>query len=686
MSESNTRFGAIDDGFSRTVSNLEKRLDGFAQSVGNVSAQTSVLPKAIAALGARLVAIAGSVAAAAVGIKTFAKALDFQDKLDNLKAQTGASRQSLIRLQRAFDLTGTSADKVAPAINKVQEVIAKAGEGSPKAVEQLAALKLSFDELKNLSPAQQLEAVFEAIGSIPGPAQRAEEAMAFFSTRLGRELLPLIRDFDGAMAKSNATLGSFPDIVEKYGPAMSRFKGAVDALKQMPTAFAYSVVAPMSNLLGALAQRFSTFDIAAFGERIGITLNNALVQMLIWAENVTFLLGGIWEGLGALNLGPTLQGALNHIATFVELAKRLVGTIYTNLRDADYAEIGRRIGAAIAYGLEPLKELDTNPAAALTNFYARLDEQTIQFGANLSKVVAESLSQGVAMSRAFEDFLDSEQVKGIGERIANGIYFAILNFPKWNEAMSSPVNAFKMMWGASQESNTNVLKDALIRAFELANSRYVDLFTQPAKLAAGLFGQWLTDAFLGFLKTFADAWSNTNGTIIEKFRAAYDAVTESTGKKMVGASETASNNTKQAGEHLASGAQQLKDGSAEAAKNIKDAKMDVTGSGGIAPALDANANALNQTADKTQTASGQITTAFDNVAKSGTATGKSVQDAGSSFNKQAVDAGRTFASDVSKAMRGLTDSMRGFATESTLRAVLGEMQHLSRRLPQPVLV
>jgi hypothetical protein len=686
MAESVTRFLGEDASLGKTIQNLEGRLDGFGTAAASVGTATGALPAKFAAVAAGVVAFAAGVAGAIVSIKTFGTALDFIEKLDNLKAATGASAAELVLLQRAFDLTGSSADKVGPAINKVQEMIAKAGEGAPKAVEKLNLLGLSFGELKNLSPAEQMEKVMKAIAAIPDPAERARAAMAIFGTQLGRELLPLIKDFDGEMTKAAATLGSLPRIIETYGPAMSIFSNAIDALKKKPEEFAGGVVGPMSTLLGNLAQRFAEFDASGFGERIGIALNSALVEMLIWSENVTRLLGGVWDGLSALNLGPILGGAFAQISAFVGLAREQVATIYERLRDADYQEIGRRIGSAISYGLEPLKELDTNPAAALNNFYDRLDEQTVQFGANLAKVIADSLRMGVTQARAFDAFLDGEQVKQIGDRIANGIYFAILNFPKWNEAMSSPVNAFKMMWGASQESNTQVLKNALINAFELANSRFLDLFTNPAKLAAGLFGTALRDAFLSFIKVFTDTWTNTNGTIIEKFRAAYNAVLENTGKTMIGATETAATNTKQAGENLATGGKQLEESSARAKDNISQAKAEVTGPGGIAPALDANANALNQTADKTQSASGTIVTAFEGVATSGNTFKTATDGAGQSFAKQADAAGRALESGVRNAMKALTDSVRGFATENTLQRVLGEMQNLNRKLPQPILI
>lgn len=685
MAESVTRFLGQDESLGSTIQGLEKRLDGFGQSLVNIEKNTSMLPQMFARSAAAVAGFASSVAGTIVSIKTFTTALDFIERLNNLKSATGATRSELIKLQRAFSLTGSSADKVGPAINKVQDVITKAGENSPKAVEKLNLLKLTFEDLKDLSPAEQMEKVMKSIAALPTPAEQARAAMAIFGNELGRELLPLIKDFDGEVAKAVATLGSLPRIVQTYGPAMTQFANAIDALKKKPEEFAVGVVGPMSALLGSLAQRFATFDASGFGERIGITLNNTLREMLIWSENVYRLLGGIWNGLGSLNLGPVLQGALQQIGNLVSAATDQVGTIYNSLRDSDFSAIGQKLGAAISYGLEPLKMLNTDPSAAMDNFFLRMQEQTVNLGATLRQTVIDSLDQGARQAKAFDEVL-AQKASGIGDRIVNGIYFSILNFPRWAEAFSSPVKAFELVWGASSNQSASVFRKAMIDAMTLFGSDMYKLFENPIALIAKLLATSLTREFYGFINTFQSTWESTNGSIIQKFKAAYDAVIDSTGRGLVGASETAANNTKQAGDNLSKGANDVLTSTAQARDNLAQAKADVTGTGGISPSLDANANALNQTAQNTQQASSSITTAFDGVAKSGQNFNTSTDRAADYFSSQVSRAGAAISNDVRSVMSGLTDAMRGFATEATLKQVVTELQTLNRNLPQPVLV
>jgi len=686
MAESVTRFLGEDASLGATIQKLEGRLDGFGTQLTNVGNATNGWPAAFTKAAIGIATLAAGIAGAVIGINTFQTALDFVEKLERLKDQTGAAGNELLLFQRALEISGGSANNVAPIFNKLQDAISKAGDDSPKATAALGLLNMTFRDLQGLSPGEQVAKVMNALAAIPDPADRARAAIAIFGSTLAKDVLPMARDFDGVMNKAKESLGSLPDIINNFGPSLDNFKTNMDLLKKIPENFAIGVVAPMSTLLGNLAGKFAQFDAAGLGLAIGTALNNVLVEIALWVENVSNLLGGIWNGLGTLNLGPILQGAFNTFIEFVDSAKTLVGTIYESLRDADFTSIGQRLGEAIAYGLEPLKELNTNPAAALDGFFTRLDEQTVQFGANLSTVIVEALRAGVEQANAFENFLNSEQVAGIGERLANGLYFALLNFPKWNEAMSSPVNAFKMMWGASQEQNSNVLKEALINAFKMANSRYVDLFTNPAKLASGMLGQFLSDAFLSFLKTFSSAWENTNGTIIQKFKAAYDAVTENAGQKMIGDTDTASQNITKGADALTQGSDNLKNASQTAKDNIAAAKVDVTGSGGISPALDANADALNETANKTQTASSDITTAFNGVATSGNDFKSSTSNAGDAFYSRVTAAGRALEQNLSNAMKQLTDSARGFATEATLRQAVDELRLIKEKVGNPVLV
>ena len=711
MAESVTRFLGEDASLGKTIQNLEGRLDGFGTAAASVGTATGALPAQFAAVAAGVVAFAAGVAGAIVSINTFGTALDFVEKLNNLKAATGASAAELVLLQRAFDLTGSSADKVGPAINKVQEVIAKAAEGSPKAVEKLNLLGLSFDQLKNLSPAEQMERVMKAIDAIPDPAERARAAMAIFGTQLGRELLPLIKDFDGELAKAAATLGSLPRIIDEYGPAIGRFGNAIDALKQKPTEFASGVVGPMSILLGELANRFATFDAAALGERIGIALNKALVEMLIWSENVYLLLGGVWDGLGDTNLGPVLTNALASFGRFVEAAKARVSEIYLSLRDADFTQLGNNIATAIKGAL-------ADPAQFFEAWWDYMNLKGQEFANLLASLVETSLRTN---KLTVDALVDSGFVEQLSDLIYNGVVAAgTKGFEKWAELMKLPVDVLDGLMQAMFLQNGNKLQETLTTAFKGSLKDFAEALNPMGWIGnmftrvAADFGESLDDRLYKTFTTFKSGWDETTAPAIDKFWGGWSAEGERASKAfgeglapagqslvdsftIVGEraefasvklfdTQTASEQAASSFAKLAESAETVPQQAKLFADNINTAKLDVTAPGGISPALDANAQTLNATADKTQTASGTIVTAFEGVATSGNTFKTATDGAGQSFAKQADAAGRALESGVRNAMKALTDSVRGFATETTLQRVLGEMQNLNRKLPQSALV
>jgi hypothetical protein len=711
MAESVTRFLGEDASLGSTISNLEGRLDGFGQSVDGVGEQTGMLPAAFSKAAIAVAAFVASVAGAAVGIKTFTTALDFIEKLDNLEAATGASGEALIKLQRAFDLTGSSADKVGPALNKVQEMIAKAADGSPKAVEKLGLLGISLDELRNLSPDKQLEAVMKAIDGLPTPAEKARAAMAIFGTTLGRELMPLITDFDVEMAKALETLGSFPRIVETYGPAMSRFGDAIDALKKKPEEFSVGVVGPMSAILGNLATQFAKFDASGLGEAIGIQLNKTLREMLIWAENVYLLLGSIWNGLGDMAIGPVLTDALGSFGRFVEAAKARVSEIYLSLRDADFTQLGNNIATAIKGSL-------ADPAQFFEAWWDYMNLKGQEFGNFLGSVVETSLRTN---QLTVEAFVESGFVEKMSDLIYNGLVATgTKGFEKWAELMKFPVDVLDGLMQAMFLQNGNKLQETLTTAFKGSLKEFAEALNPMGWVGnlfnrvAGDFGSSLGSNINKSVVTFGEGWSATAGPLVDKFwggwRAEGDRASKEFGAGLAPAAQSlidAGNiigeraeftriklfDTKAASEEAAASFAKLAE-SAETvpqqaklfADNINTAKLDVTAPGGISPALDANANALNDTANKTQSASGTIVTAFDGVAKSGQNFTSTTDKAGQSFNSQVAAAGKSFAADVKSAMGGLTDAVRGFATESTLRSVIEELRAIKDKVGNPVLV
>lgn len=711
MAESVTRFLGEDASLGSTIQNLEGRLDGFGQSAAGVGAVTGELPTKFAAAAVAIATLAAGIAGAVVSINTFKTALNFVEKLDNLKAQTGATRDQLVLLQRAFDLTGSSADKVGPAMNKVQEMIAKAGDNSPKAVEKLGLLGLTFEELNRLSPAQQFEKVMEAIDAIPNPADKARAAMAVFGNSLGREILPLINDFDGGLAAAAKTLGSLPDVIKTYGPAMSMFGDAVDALKKKPEEFAVGVVGPMSTLLGNLAQKFAEFDAAGLGEAIGKSLNNALIDMLTWVERGYKVLQGVWEGLEP-GLRPILKSLETAWSTFIDSLAPYVQKISSFFDNIDYQAIGRKIGEQFTYALDVARGIFEDPSKIFSLYGKYLD---FTFRKAADDFVSFFVTAAEAIGRALLGVLSQDFWGSIAKIFAGAVILGIAQINlKFLEMIESVMRTFTGIWNAVTGEGVASFARRLFEMIKNFGSDFVSVLTNPI----GFFTGKLASALIGSSKSGADAFAanydKAAGGIISKAKAGLEgmstsatqtmgegfkgataaltkgvgeAVTKTEGfKSNIFGSAEAGQRLKQSTDQLAMNGASLRTSAEGAATAIGKAKGDVkaavdltTGPGGIAAAT-------KEAASATQKSSSSITTAYGGVAKSGQDFTSATSKSGRDFTKAAADAGVQFSKNVQFSLKALTDSMRGFATETTLREAVSQLREIKDVLNRPVLV
>lgn len=136
---------------------------------------------------------------------------------------------------------------------------------------------------------------------------------------------------------------------------------------------------------------------------------------------------------------------------------------------------------------------------------------------------------------------------------------------------------------------------------------------------------------------------------------------------------------------VAEGIKSASTASGSFATNISKAKTDVraavdltTGPGGIA-------TATKEAASATQKSSSSITTAYGGVAKSGQDFTAATSKSGRDFTKAAADAGKQFTQQVQFSLKALTDSMRGFATENTLRQAVDALNDIKDKIDRPVL-
>ncbi|XAM00056.1 hypothetical protein OT109_01460 [Phycisphaeraceae bacterium D3-23] len=143
-------------GLERSLRNVAKRIQRFGSSINRVGLR-------VAALGTALTA------PFLIATKVFAST---GDALDKMARRTGFTVEALSELDFAAQQSGTSLAALQTGIRQLQKNIIDLGRGLATQRNAFDAMGLTFEQLKDLSPEQQFEAVAAAIGRIEDPTER----------------------------------------------------------------------------------------------------------------------------------------------------------------------------------------------------------------------------------------------------------------------------------------------------------------------------------------------------------------------------------------------------------------------------------------------------------------------------------------------------------------------------------
>jgi hypothetical protein len=329
MAEGNAitvKIGAETDGIEkgiRDIQNSLKNLDsgaqnaskGFDLSFGKIGIAAGV---AGAAVKAGMMAVEAATAAARAVVDGFGDAIDLGGKLNDLSTATGDTAGNLLLMQRAFDNAGAGADKVGPAIAKMQKSIQDASEGSKEAVDSLAMMGLTAADLEGKLPSEQMAILAKGIQGIDDPTQRAAAAMGVFG-RSGAQLLPLLINLDGELATASNQLGSLPGIMDRSNAAFDTLSDNLGVLGTKARDFAAGFIEEALPALNAFTTALTGVDAAGWGQKL-------MDQVMSVAD---FLLGAFKapmpaiEAIGsALETGVKIAGN-NYLNSLVNAGKFL---------------------------------------------------------------------------------------------------------------------------------------------------------------------------------------------------------------------------------------------------------------------------------------------------------------------------------------------------------------------------
>ena len=200
-------------GSTKAISKTAKGMSKFKGVVASASGPLAGAAAAAATFAAAIGVAVGATAAAAAGVYNLAKAnSDLIDKLQNGAALAGLSVTDYTALGAALDATGSSSDKLAPAMGKMIDAMQKAREGSVEGVRAFGNLGVEvLDSAGNLRNAGDVARdVAAGLAGLSNDTDRSAAAQAVFGKRnaeVGLKLagsIPLLEEF-GAVAEKMIT-------------------------------------------------------------------------------------------------------------------------------------------------------------------------------------------------------------------------------------------------------------------------------------------------------------------------------------------------------------------------------------------------------------------------------------------------------------------------------------------------
>ena len=258
MSDVALRFGARDDGLNAQFARMSRDLDTLQ---GKVSKTSSAIGASFRTIGA---------AAAAIGLgKLVGDSIQFADELQKASGRTGIAVEGLQRLQFIAAQTSGDIGSITSAINRMQNQLTLAGEGSDSAAKALARLQIPVSQFSALRPDEQFNRVAVAISQIPVPAERTAAAIGLFG-RSGAELLPVLVSTGTELEKVSVQFDSIGgpvseqaiSKVDDLGDAFGRLKIATTNLS---TELLALVAKPLTSAIDKIGQFLGGLRIAAVG-------------------------------------------------------------------------------------------------------------------------------------------------------------------------------------------------------------------------------------------------------------------------------------------------------------------------------------------------------------------------------------------------------------------------------------
>ena len=355
---------------------------GLSGGLTNIGASVAGLVNPFTVGLAAVAAFGAGASAVASGL------LDLEDrveKLGNTADKLGVSFEFIQTLEEAGNRSGVSIESVSSAFGRLQKTLAGADEESKAATEALGRLGISFANLENLSPEEQIRLIGEQLQGIDDPAKRTAAAMQIFG-KSGADLLPFF-----------ANLGPAADDIERLGGALTKvdrrqiddFGAAIDALSVASSRLGELVLLPFTGL----------------GEGVA----NGAAEFLGGVNRIADAIGDIlapeMETLG--NLFEVVGKAATLSADVIAGAFRVV--------EAALKPLGGSILPAVGAGIALInRQILIGAVANLAKFFSAASAAAIAYATSAGAATVSTAALGVAIRGAINSTGVGVLVTGFG--------------------------------------------------------------------------------------------------------------------------------------------------------------------------------------------------------------------------------------------------------------------------------
>lgn len=298
----NVQIGADTSGLQSATQQVTSRLTKLRGTMNRVAAGAAKLGTASAGAGAAIVA----------GIvKTSSDAITQQARLAR---SLGTTNKEVAGLTSAFRAYGLEQQDVADAINTISDRAQDAASGMESMAADFRMVGIDVESLKGKKPVQLFRQFASAIQNTQDPTKRTAAAVRIFGDDIGRKLLPLLMEGEGAIDK-------FTKRAEEMGLAV----GEVDATKVEQASIAMSQVrdavaglgrtltVELAPTISAVAEMFT--DAAREGNGFGNEIKSVLSGT---AQAAGFVVDSV-AGIGRVfqSVGDSIIGGWAEIIGFI---------------------------------------------------------------------------------------------------------------------------------------------------------------------------------------------------------------------------------------------------------------------------------------------------------------------------------------------------------------------------------